>query len=170
MIEASTTVQDLQGSSNTIPSGQSTPLTVVRAEFLFHTLSDHDDFNLRLAPTSGFSFSQRAITSLYSREGISVLLSPRGSETQDGQTRGRDHEDDSGHEKSYHWRPRLCVSLITSICMMPADPSTIASDPEEPYLQPSNRGNKLKRKANHMQDGQYGRTWGPKIFKAVYHP
>ncbi|KAK4692618.1 hypothetical protein P7C71_g4622, partial [Lecanoromycetidae sp. Uapishka_2] len=42
-----------------------------------------------------------------------------------------------------------------------------SSGSEEPYLQPSNRGNKLKRKANYVQDGQRGRTRGPKIYKAT---
>lgn len=42
-----------------------------------------------------------------------------------------------------------------------------ASDSEDPYLQPTNRGNKLKRKAHHMQDAQSGRNSGAKAYKRV---
>ncbi|KAL2043383.1 hypothetical protein N7G274_003689 [Stereocaulon virgatum] len=40
-----------------------------------------------------------------------------------------------------------------------------SSDSDEPYLQPTNRGNKLKRKAHHIRDGQSGRSRGPKVYK-----
>lgn len=45
-----------------------------------------------------------------------------------------------------------------------------ASDSDEPYLQPSNRGNKLKRKVHDIQDGYTDRTKGPKLHKRVRHP
>lgn len=43
----------------------------------------------------------------------------------------------------------------------------IASDSDDPYLQPSNRGNKLKRKAHSIKDGQTGRPKGLKVYKRV---
>ncbi len=42
-----------------------------------------------------------------------------------------------------------------------------ASVSDEPYLQTSNRGNKLKRKSCSLEDGQLGRMHGPKIYKTV---
>lgn len=42
-----------------------------------------------------------------------------------------------------------------------------ASDSDDPYLQPTNRGNKLKRKAHHMQDAQSGRNTGAKAYRQV---
>ena len=42
-----------------------------------------------------------------------------------------------------------------------------ASESDEPYLQPTNRGNKLKRKAHFLQDGRMGRPGGTKAFKRV---
>ncbi|KAL9135994.1 MAG: hypothetical protein Q9175_002792 [Cornicularia normoerica] len=41
------------------------------------------------------------------------------------------------------------------------------SDSDDPYLQPTNRGNKLKRKAHHMQDAQSGRATGAKTYKRI---
>jgi len=45
-----------------------------------------------------------------------------------------------------------------------------ASDSDEPYLQPSNRGNKLKRKVYSIQDGHPGRSSRLKVYKRVSHP
>lgn len=42
-----------------------------------------------------------------------------------------------------------------------------ASDSDDPYLQATNRGNKLKRKVHHMQDAQSGRNPGAKAYKRV---
>lgn len=42
-----------------------------------------------------------------------------------------------------------------------------ASDSDDPYLQPTNRGNKLKRKAHHMQDAYSGRITGAKAYTRV---
>lgn len=42
-----------------------------------------------------------------------------------------------------------------------------ASDSDDPYLQPTNRGHKLKRKAHHMQDAHSGRITGAKAYKRV---
>lgn len=39
-----------------------------------------------------------------------------------------------------------------------------SSDSDDPYLQPTNRGNKLKRKAHHMQDAYSGRITGAKAY------
>ena len=43
----------------------------------------------------------------------------------------------------------------------------LASDSDEPYLQPSNRGNKLKRKAHHMLDAHTGRIAKTKALRRV---
>lgn len=40
-----------------------------------------------------------------------------------------------------------------------------SSDSDDPYLQPTNRGNKLKRKAHHMQAAETGRIVGVKAYK-----
>ncbi|KAF6227804.1 hypothetical protein HO173_011906 [Letharia columbiana] len=40
-----------------------------------------------------------------------------------------------------------------------------SSDSDDPYLQATNRGNKLKRKVHHMQDAQSGRNPGAKAYK-----
>ncbi|KAM0796276.1 RXT2-like protein [Usnea florida] len=40
-----------------------------------------------------------------------------------------------------------------------------SSDSDVPYLQPTNRGNKLKRKVHHIQNTQSGRTTGAKLYK-----
>ena len=45
--------------------------------------------------------------------------------------------------------------------------STLASDTDEPYLLPTNRGNKLKRKAYHIQDGVLSVSKGVKRYKRV---
>ena len=42
-----------------------------------------------------------------------------------------------------------------------------ASDSDDAYLQPTNRGNKLKRKARFVQDGHSGRLDGPSSYKRV---
>ena len=52
-------------------------------------------------------------------------------------------------------------------CQKYTDNAPTASDSDEPYLQPTNRGNKLKRKAHHMQDAHSGRITGPKAYKRV---
>ena len=46
-------------------------------------------------------------------------------------------------------------------------PCAIASDSDEPYLQPTNRGNKLKRKAHCLGDRLAGGPNGLKIYKKV---
>lgn len=45
--------------------------------------------------------------------------------------------------------------------------SALASDTDEPYLLPTNRGNKLKRKAYHIQDGVSSGSRGMKRYKRV---
>lgn len=47
---------------------------------------------------------------------------------------------------------------------------TAASDSDESYLQPSNRGNKLKRKLHGIQDRQSGSSQGLKVYKRVRMP
>ena len=42
-----------------------------------------------------------------------------------------------------------------------------ASDSDDSYLQSTNRGNKLKRKAHHMQDTRSGSITGSKAYKRV---
>ena len=47
------------------------------------------------------------------------------------------------------------------------DAGAIASDSDEPYLQPSNRGNKLKRKAQHMSGGLPTKKKGRETYTKV---
>ena len=57
----------------------------------------------------------------------------------------------------------LRAVVLSSALMLPPT----ASDSDDPYLQPTNRGNKLKRKAHHIQDEQSGRVTGTKAYKRV---
>lgn len=50
-------------------------------------------------------------------------------------------------------------SSLTRLCT--------ASDSEDPYLRSSNRGNKLKRKAQYHSGGTTGRPGGAKAYKTV---
>ncbi len=47
---------------------------------------------------------------------------------------------------------------------------TAASDSDEQYMQPSNRGNKLKRKVHNIEDRHSGRSRGLKRHKRVSYP
>lgn len=53
--------------------------------------------------------------------------------------------------------------VVRSILTLPST----ASDSDDSYLQPTNRGNKLKRKAHHMQDARSGSITGAKAYKRV---
>ena len=45
--------------------------------------------------------------------------------------------------------------------------TVVVSDSDDPYLQPSNRGNKLKRKAQHMSGGQPVKKKGRETYTTV---
>lgn len=66
---------------------------------------------------------------------------------------------DCKHSLRMHCDKRETDSLLTT-----------ASDSDEPYLQPSNRGNKLKRKVHSIQDGHAGSSKGLKVYKRVRIP
>ena len=44
---------------------------------------------------------------------------------------------------------------------------SIASDSDDTFYGVSNRGNKLKRKAQYVQEGQLDMPSGPKVYKRV---
>ena len=45
--------------------------------------------------------------------------------------------------------------------------STVATDSDDSFYRPTNRGNKLKRKAQYVREGHLDMPNGPKVYKRV---
>ena len=62
--------------------------------------------------------------------------------------------------------PYICYSILKVLRTLTAALST-ASDSDDSISKPSNRGNKLKRKAQYVHEGQLDLPNGPKVYKRV---